>query len=86
MLPVLDAFFSHGKQDHIQKSLHMLQRRSSQRDESLKEEEIISGWEISILPFSGHVLNHIKPMYLSIIGGWKELGKPNLLTFTKDCI
>lgn len=44
MFHALHVFFSQGKQDNIQKPLRMSQRRSSQRPESFKEEEIDDFW------------------------------------------
>lgn len=57
---------------HKKKSLHMSQRRPSRRAEGVKGREIVSGWGTSNLPFSGHVLSHIKPVCLSIIRSLKR--------------
>lgn len=58
-------FLVQKAEQHTKTSAYVTKKVKAEGWESLKEEEIISSWRISPLQISGHVLSHIKPMYLS---------------------
>lgn len=65
MFHAFDAFFSWKKQNDIQKVTTYVPKKAESESWG---REIVSGWGISTLLFSGHVLSHSKPVVcLSII-------------------